>query len=473
MKAKITIVLVFYMSCGVFFDRVWGQANLPFEDNFNSGFLNPNWWDPKPNISGVDGVVEIVNNIGVNSSKGVRIGKLSDYSGFTTNALDLHLNLLGQDDVEMTFWILDRWDNTDDDDGIYFSDDGGSTFVKVLDFKAEEWCDNVYGQYPPIDVDELASLAGLALTSQFVIRFQQRGENDFYGGGSDGFYIDEVKVYDPELVYATLPFEDDFETGLMKKSWAWNFADETSTVPSVFEPTGPMNVVGVGSEIGLNYSYGVAMGRRCDGAFTTNALDLHLNLLGQDDVEMTFWILDRWDNTDDDDGIYFSDDGGSTFVKVLDFDFSNMEDNYYYQYTVDVSSLATANSVDLTGSFVIRFQQRGENDFYGGGSDGVYIDEVRVMGTSTRVESLVESNLVSLYPMPNDGRFYIDFGYANAKVIGIEVYDCLGKVLYREERNGQDLQSYEVDISTAPTGMYYLLIRLVDGEEIIRRVMKK
>jgi hypothetical protein len=128
MKNFVSLLLLTFAFGGVF-----AQAPFPFEDDFDSDDLNLNHWTPQPNLEGTDGIVERVNDIGINNTAAVRIGKSQDGS-FTTNALDLSIDLSGQMDVEMTFWIEDRFDGTDDDDGVYFSDDGGSTFVKVLDF---------------------------------------------------------------------------------------------------------------------------------------------------------------------------------------------------------------------------------------------------------------------------------------------------------------------------------------------------
>ena len=471
---KVAFFWIFYLFIGY----LSAQATLPFEDDFESGVLNANWWTPLPDIMGINGVIQIDAGVGINNSNGLKIGKSDDYSGFTTNALDLHLNLSNQTNVEMTFWIADWYDETDTDDGIYFSDDGGSTFVKVLNFKPSEWCDNTYGQHPPLDVDKLASEAGLNLTSQFVIRFQQRGENDFTGAyfaSGDGFYLDNVKVYDPGLTYATLPFEDDFNTGVFKDSWAWNFADQTSTVASDFGITSPMSKVAIEDGVGVDNTNGVAIGRRCDGAFTTNALDLHLNLSNQTNVEMTFWIADWYDETDTDDGIYFSDDGGSTFVKVLDFNFSSTIDNLYEQYQVDISNLAMLSSLELTDQFVIRFQQRGENDFTGAyfaSGDGFYLDDISVIGMATSTLFSFEGDGIQVYPVPSEDQVNISLTKLSNQIENIELYNSLGVRLYEKEVVTQKLHQV-VDISMFPIGIYYLSIKFKGGRQVTKKIVKK
>ncbi len=378
MKNLLLLIVLTY-TCNLCF----AQARLPFYDNFESGALNPIWWTAHANLNGANGVVDVQNRIGIDQTIGVRMGKTSDQGGFTLNSIDLKLNLSGENDVELAFVIADQFDESQIEDGLFFSDDGGRSFVKVLDFWPHEWCDRLFGQHPPIDVDELAGRHGLRLNSNFVIRFQQNGQHNFSGGGGaeDGFYLDEVRVYDPELVFADLPFSDNFNTGVMKKSWAWNFADETTTVATGSDITNPMSFVGVVDRTGLDRSHAVLMGRICDGTFTTNALDLHLNLLGEQDVEMTFFIADQFDETHVDDGIYFSDNAGETFVKVLDFLPQEWCDVRFGQHPpIDVDELAAAAGLSLSARFVIRFQQMGQSNFSGGGGaeDGFYLDDVSV-----------------------------------------------------------------------------------------------
>ncbi|MDX2305821.1 MAG: T9SS type A sorting domain-containing protein [Microscillaceae bacterium] len=132
------------------------------------------------------------------------MGKNSDGNA-NTNALDLHLNLAGQTQVEMTFWIYDHDDNTDTQDGIYFSSDNGNSFAKVYDFTPSAWA-NAYRQII-LDVDQLSSERGLNLNNQFIIRFQQYGSRNFSPSGccdgADGFIIDDVEIKIPLSPYIT------------------------------------------------------------------------------------------------------------------------------------------------------------------------------------------------------------------------------------------------------------------------------
>jgi hypothetical protein len=378
---------------GVSTSSAWAQATTIFEDDFETGSFRAEW-TARPGIDGdgaSDGIVVVANDldglqdIARSDEYAAALGKSAD-GEVAVNALDLQLDLSGQTDVELLFWLYDRRDETDSGDGLYFSSDGSEPFVKVLDFDGSTWNNDFYGQLPPIDVDRLATENGLELTDQFVIRFQQEGSGDFNTiGQEDGFIIDDVLVRSRPVEFATLPFEDEFEDGSFGLSWR----RATPLNTCLNDPCETVNILGglvditaqvEGLEVARRGLNAVVLGRRNDGPETTNALDLHLNLSGQTDVELLFWLYDRRDETDNEDGLFFSDDGGETFEKVLSLDGSNWNDDFYGQLPpIDVDRLAAEKELELTNQFVIRFQQQGSGDFNTiGQEDGFIIDDVLV-----------------------------------------------------------------------------------------------
>ncbi|MEM8968384.1 MAG: hypothetical protein AAGE93_18335, partial [Bacteroidota bacterium] len=82
-----------------------------------------------------------------------------------------------------------------------------------------------------MNIQELATKHQLALTDQFVIRFQQHDDNDFTGTRtvSDGIYLDNISVQEPNYqYYTTLPFVETFESDSLASYWRIN--DLTKTV---------------------------------------------------------------------------------------------------------------------------------------------------------------------------------------------------------------------------------------------------
>jgi hypothetical protein len=95
--------------------------------------------------------------------------------------------------VNLTFWWKDFGDETHTQDGIYFSSNGGSSYVKVYSLTPGSYSDNTWRTFT-LDVDALASANGLGLTSTFIIKFQQY---DDYPVATDGFAFDDISVTVP------------------------------------------------------------------------------------------------------------------------------------------------------------------------------------------------------------------------------------------------------------------------------------
>ena len=319
------------------------------------------------------------------------------------------------------------------------------------------------GQYPPIDIDEIAQQAGLNLNSQFVIRFQQYGEDDFSGNAAndiDEFYLDNVEVYNPGLNYhdlSTSDFEDDFDTGTMKDSWAWNFADASANIVPASAITGPMNLVEVQNGVGLNNSFGVAIGRRCGNIFTTNAFDLHLNLEETSGVKMSFDIKDIADETHIDDAIYFSNDDGKSFYKAFAFDFGSLSNNVFQDYLIDVSVIAETLDLPLTDKFIIRFQQHGEDDFSGYAAndlDGIYLDNVNVFSMTTSVEEVLGKNEIELFPNPTSGFINVKNVNRLNEINSIEIVDIYGHLVWQKSKIGL-FNLNHIDLRELATWIYF------------------
>ena len=317
-----------------------------FSDGFESGTLDPVTWQANPGPP--NGVVEVAADDGVahDGIFGVRLGQ-SERGAPTTNALDLHLDLSGHEQIELSFWISSNNDESNVEDGLWFSDDGGVTFTHVFAFAPADWTQLTYGQFPPLDVDRLAEENGLALTANFVIRFQQHGSSALTAGSSafrDGIFLDDVVVRTAPSTYAVLPFEQDsFETGVLGSAWHWGDPGRTLP-PGTALPGGLVEVVS--SDVTPNTGiFGVVLGRRVRGNETTNALDLRLDLSNHEQVMLSFWIYSNNDEiSPQGDGIWFSDNGGETFRNVFTYDIPT---NEYQQRILNVDALATSAGLSL------------------------------------------------------------------------------------------------------------------------------
>jgi len=475
-------------------------ARLPFTDGFEDGVFRPMWHESnasEPAIGQVTAPVFAPSRRGgrvevVNSNPSARTGTFSAFVGrstdgeLTTNALDLRLNLAGHTEVELRYWLRDFFDQIQQGEGLYFSDNGGQSFVQVAPFDIENETEDVYLDPPPVDVDALAKASGLSLTSTFVIRFQQIGSRDFNGSaGANGFIIDDVSVAVPQIEYALLPLNEGFETGTFRPMWHEGNPSEPAvgevTAP-VFAPSrrgGRVEVVNSTSSArtGMHSAY---IGRSTDGQSTTNVLDLRLYLSGNTQVELQFWLKDFFDETQQQEGLYFSDDSGKNFVQVLGFDPSSRPDNQYTQQTVDVDALAAANGLTLSSTFVIRFQQIGTGDFNGsGGADGFIIDDVSVNGNSTSIleENDVVPSVFIVYqnhPNPFNPSTQISFALPSAQKVTLKVFDLTGKevaTLLRNEQKATGVHTMTFDAQHLPSGIYLYRLQADEFVETKRMVL--
>ena len=374
-------------SDGLYLDNVTVQtppadyAPLPFADNFESAAFSRYWTVGNPSstpeaVINPGGLVDIVLSGDTIRNQVVRMGNMVD-KNWATNALDLRLNLQDQQDVMLSFNIYNNHDETHLQDGLFFSNDGGQRFIKVYEFDLDHWKAQQFGQLPPLSVNQLAGKHGLPLTDRFVIRFQQHDDDDFEGSRltSDGYYLDDVRVEVRSTVYASLPFFEDFETATMKPCWHWN-APQYKEMATEIKPTGVIETVFFDSLMGQV----VKMGSSADKSYATNALDLHLDLSRAQAPELSFQLWDNYDETHPQDGIYFSHNGGQDFKKVYHFDGDQWGDKAFGRCALNIKRLADAQKLNLTNTFVIRFQQHDDDDFEGTRtiSDGIYLDNIRV-----------------------------------------------------------------------------------------------
>ena len=169
--------------------------------------------------------------------------------------------------------------------------------------------------------------------------------------------IDEGYICDTrgqQKNYAELPFSDGFEAATLNTYWSWSFADSQLT-----------NIVKLSSAIKPKKSnaFGIFMGKRCDqtNVFATNALDLHLDSTDHNQIKLGFWIWDFEDNTNPQDGIYFSDDGGVAFSKVIGLDKYNRFFAFDSIHTLDVVAFNRCNADSATHTF--RLSKRPDPNF--------------------------------------------------------------------------------------------------------------
>ncbi len=207
-------------------------VSLPYSTGFESGALDGNW----TTTEGTEGRIQVSSaNTPHSGSFHLTMDDTVNGGAYSQNEAWMHLDLSGETQVDLDFWWKEFGDETHAQDGVYFSNNGGSSFTKVFDLNGASYTNNTWQNFA-LDLDALASGAGLSLTSTFVVKFQQY---DNYGITTDGHAFDDISVTagaggsPPVADFTGTPTSGtapllvsftDASTG-GATSWSWTFGD--------------------------------------------------------------------------------------------------------------------------------------------------------------------------------------------------------------------------------------------------------
>ncbi len=340
-------------------------AALPYTTGFESGSLDDSWTTEL----GAEGRVQVTTANGPYAgSRHLTMDDAVNAGAYSQTEARLHLDLTGETQVALAFRWKEFGDETHTQDGVYLSSNGGTSFSKVHSFDGSGTT-NATWQLVELDIDQLAAGAGVALSDTFVIKFQQY---DNYGITSDGFAFDEISVTASGgggggPVYAALPYSTGFEAASLDANWS--------------------TVLGTEGRIELSTANGPFAGSRHlvmddtlnGGAFSQNEAWMRLDLAGETQVDLSFQWKEFGDETHSQDGVYVSNNGGSSFQKVHDLNGGSTTNNTWQSVNLDLDQLASAAGVAFTSTFVVKFQQY---DNYAATTDGFAFDEVSVSAGS-------------------------------------------------------------------------------------------
>lgn len=325
-------------------------ATLPYYTGFENGF--DQFWDTMS--SNNYGRIRIDTAYSPHGGNYHMLMDVSVSDNYAMNSAMLKVDLEGKQRVQLRFWFKKFNDENHNEDGLFFSNDGGATYEKIYSFSGDypEWTQFL------LDLDKLTAVAGIKFSATSVLKFQQY---DNWAIDSDGFAFDDINIYafDTLSCHATIPYETGFEDG-MDSCWVTttsNFFGRNRITPDYTPHTG------------IN---ALAMDVFQSNNLCTNQAQLHLDLSGQSDVLLSYWIREYGDEDNQEDGIYFSDDRGMSFTKVL-----NLYGNYksWTKTYLSVSDLAAKYGLQLNDKFVINFVQY---DNWSMTSDGFLFDDITI-----------------------------------------------------------------------------------------------
>ena len=167
-----------------------GYAELPYVSSFEEGTIDFKYWTVETENSA--GRVEVSDLYEPRTGKYHLTLDSEEAGTSSTNSADLHLKLEGiLTDVVMEFSFKPFGSDTNPEDGIFFSNNGG------LDFTRVSVPLGTVGSYTDttINVSKLAQSAGLVFSDQFVIRFQHRDDQAI---SVAGIAFDDIRVLHSE-----------------------------------------------------------------------------------------------------------------------------------------------------------------------------------------------------------------------------------------------------------------------------------
>jgi|GEM_PF-5345846 len=175
--------------------------------------------------------------------------------------------------------------------------------------------------------------------------------------------------------YAILPYNTGFESGLDA-----NWYTQTSAPGGRIRPhlTGSLTW-STFTAVSHTGQYFLGLDDSIGGTFHTQEAWMGLNLAGAQNVSLNFWFSDWNDENHPQDGIFFSDNGGTSFTKVLDLNGQSYTDLQWYNFTLNIDSVCQVHSLTKSPTFVVKFQQH-DNFYFAGGNDGFLFDDIAVTG---------------------------------------------------------------------------------------------
>ncbi|MDP8210563.1 MAG: C25 family cysteine peptidase, partial [Candidatus Stygibacter australis] len=171
-------------------------------------------------------------------------------------------------------------------------------------------------------------------------------------------YLQDRREYEYLKSYSTVPYIMDFENGL-DKNWRI-YPDSTYGRILVTSENDP-----------YNGDMHLTMDSNTTGQYATNSAELHLNLTDKNRIILDFYWKDIADETNAEDGVYISDDNGSSYVKID----SLCDGSGWEHIVIDLDTVIAAESMEYNKNFIIKFQQRDNCPI---SSDGFAFDDIQV-----------------------------------------------------------------------------------------------
>lgn len=206
--------------------------------------------------------------------------------------------------------------------------------------------------------------------------------------------------------YATLPYYTGFETSTLDASWTATSSQAGVNIEVIQSGTLTWSTQTANAYAG-NYFLGLDYGT--GGVYNLNQADLHVNLSGQSGIRLEFWWAEWNDETEVEDGIFVSDNGGASFTKILNLNGASYTDLTWTHFNMSLDSVNALYGLSATANYIIRFQQY-DNYYFAGGNDGFLFDEIEVYASCVPIAANISVSECEMYTVPSGDETYMISG---------------------------------------------------------------
>ena len=359
------------------------------------------------------------------------------------NALVIGLDGQGQTQFYLDFAAHNGGEEVDTFDGVWVSDDGVNWYNVFNPWSPTVGTGNVWKSIVAIDL----TAAGANLSGTFYLMFAQEDNFPYVAPGtgtaSDGMGIDDIAVTltptpPPPFTWSfvNLPttfapiggFFEDFETaaGVLQPYMAETGVDAATLLPN---PNAWANIgqwnggVFQGTPYGGSYYLELALASGTTGQ-SRDALVLGLDGTGETDFRLNFQAIENFDETNDFDGIFVSDNG--TDWRRL-YTGQQLTSNVWVEENGIAMDGTPAN---VSGQFYLMFSQEDNSSWTGG--DGIGYDDISVGPVPTVITlngncGYIPSSIDMTKATPN-GQVVLAWGFGPGSAVVAGGPYCVGTV---------------------------------------------
>ena len=450
-------------------------ASIPYSTGFETGALDASWTA----VSSQAGTnIEVILTGTLTWSTQTAYSHTGNYflgmdygtgGSYNLNQADLHLNTLGSSNLYLQFWWAEWNDETEAQDGIYISDNGGTSFTKIQDLNGTSYTDLTW-TYFNLNLDSVNTVHGLAYSSNYIVRFQQY-DNYYFAGGNDGFLFDDIEISSP------CPTSTSSINPIVCSSYTVPSGDETYNTSGTYTDTIP-NAAGCDSIITIDLvilsttasinpivcsTYTVPSG---DETYTISGTytDTIPNAAGCDSIisiDLTVNMPSSSSITDSSCDTYTSTGGNTyTITGIYTETYTNAsgcDSIVTLDLTINYSSTSVINE-SVMNSFTAPSGAvyNTSGTYMDTISNAVGCDSIITINLTVNFAGTAEygQNLIQIYPNPTNGPLSISGLDQLASIKTIQVYDLNGRIVLELEKGTSNFS-----ISTLDAGVYYVIVQ--------------